>query len=92
MRLPHRTVRAVNRATLALTRQSGLPFKTITWDKGTKFHGYRAWEQPTGVRCYFACPHRPWERGSSENFNSLLRWYFRKGRASPAFARPTALR
>lgn len=73
VRLPHRTVRVVNRATLALTRQSGLPFKTLTWEKGTEFHGYRAWEQSTGVRCYLACPHRPWKRGSSENFNGLLR-------------------
>lgn len=77
-KLPHRTVTAVNRAALKLIRDSGLPFKTITWDNGTEFHGYKALEEATGVRCYFAYPHRPWERGSNENFNGLLRQYFRK--------------
>lgn len=80
VRLPHRTVRAVNRATIALIQASGLPFKTITWDNGTEFHGYREIEAATGVRCYFAYPHHPWERGSNENFNGLLRQYFRKGK------------
>lgn len=78
VKLPHRTVHAVNRAVLAVIRASGLPFKTITWDNGTEFHGYRALEQATGTRCYFAYPHHPWERGSNENFNGLLRQYFPK--------------
>ncbi len=81
MRLPHRTVQAVNRAVMAVIRNSGLPFKTITWDNGTEFHGYRALEQATDVRCYFAYPHHPWERGSNENFNGLLRQYFGKGKS-----------
>lgn len=81
VKLPHRTVRAVNRATIAVIKNSGLPFKTITWDNGTEFHGYRALEQVSGVRCYFAYPHHPWERGSNENFNGLLRQYFRKGKS-----------
>ena len=76
--LPNRTVQALNRAAIAAIRSSGLPFKTITWDNGTEFHGYRALEQATGVQCYFAYPHRPWERGSNENFNGLLRQYFPK--------------
>ena len=78
VRLPHRTVRAVNRATIKLIRHSGLPFKTITWDNGTEFHGYREIEEATGVRCFFAYPHHPWERGSNENFNGLVRQYFKK--------------
>jgi IS30 family transposase len=80
VRLPHRTVLAVNRATIGLIQRSGLPFKTITWDNGTEFHGYRQIEQATGVRCFFAYPHHPWERGSNENFNGLIRQYFRKGK------------
>lgn len=81
VRLPHRTVHAVNRAAAHAIRNSGLPFKTITWDNGTEFHGYRALEQAVGVQCYFAYPHRPWERGSNENFNGLLRQYFHKRRS-----------
>jgi IS30 family transposase len=77
-KLPHRTVTAVNRAALKLIGDSDLPFKTITWDNGTEFHGYKALEEATGVRCYFAYPHHPWQRGSNENFNGLLRQYFRK--------------
>lgn len=81
IKLPHRTVRAVNRAVLSVIRASTLPFKTITWDNGTEFHGYRTLEQATAVSCYFAYPHQPWQRGSNENFNGLLRQYFRKGKS-----------
>jgi len=81
IKLPHRTVHAVNRAALQAIRTNGLPFKTITWDNGTEFHGYRALEQAAGVRCYFAYPYHPWERGSNENFNGLLRQYFPKGKS-----------
>ncbi|WP_159017683.1 IS30 family transposase [Cognatiluteimonas profundi] len=76
--LPHRTVLAVNRAAVRAIGNSGLPFKTITWDNGTEFHGYRELEQAVDVQCYFAYPHHPWERGSNENFNGLLRQYFPK--------------
>src|SRR5690606_3457739 len=41
-KLPHRTVKAVNRAAVEAIERCGLPFKTITWDNGTEFHGYRA--------------------------------------------------
>ena len=71
---------------LKLISNSGLPFKTITWDNGTEFHGYKALEEATDVRCYFAYPHRPWERGSNENFNGLLRQHFPK-RKSLAYVR-----
>ena len=81
MKLPHRTVRAVNRAALNAIQNSGLPFTTITWDNGTEFHGYRALEQAAGIHCYFAYSHHPWERGSNEYFNGLLRQYFPKGKS-----------
>ena len=78
IRLPHRTVRAVNRATIEVINTSGPLFKTIIWDNGTEFHGYRQIEAATGVCCYFAYPHHPLERGGNEN--GLLRQYFRKGK------------
>lgn len=38
------------------------PFKPITWDNGTEFHGDKELEQAADIRCYFAYPHRPWQR------------------------------
>ncbi len=87
-KLAHRTATAVNRAALQLIRTSGLPFRTITWDNGTEFHGYRALDEAAGVQSYFAYPHRPWQRGSNENFNGLLRQYIPK-RASVVRLRQT---
>ena len=55
-KLPNRTAKTANRATLRLIRTSGMPFKTITWDNGTEFHGYKALEKKAGIRCYFAYP------------------------------------
>lgn len=77
-RLPHRTSMAVKRTALQLIRGSGLPFSTITWDNGTEFHGYREIDAAAGTQSYFAYPHHPWQRGSNENFNGLLRQYVPK--------------
>jgi len=53
-------------------------FKTITFDNGTEFHGYKEIESATGVVCYFAAPYHSWERGSNENCNGLIRQYLPK--------------
>lgn len=53
-------------------------FKTITFDNGTEFHGYKEIEAATGVTCYFASPYHSWERGSNENCNGLIRQYLPK--------------
>ena len=56
-------------------------FKTITFDNGTEFHSYKILEDRFPLTCYFANPHHPWERGTNENFNGLLRQYIPKGRS-----------
>jgi transposase, IS30 family len=56
-------------------------FKSITFDNGTEFHGYKKLEEIFGITCYFANPHHPWERGCNENFNGLIRQYFPKEKA-----------
>ena len=78
-KVPNRTVRAVNKALIRAIKRSRLPVKTITADNGTEFHGYREVEAKTGTTIYFARPHHPWERGSNENTNGLLRQYWPKG-------------
>lgn len=78
-KVANRTVKAVNRALIRAIERAPLPVKTITADNGTEFHGYREIEAETGTMIYFARPHHPWERGTNENTNGLLRQYWPKG-------------
>lgn len=52
--------------------------KTFTLDNGPEFADWERLEKRSGAVVYFAYPHRPWERGSNENTNGLLRQYFPK--------------
>ena len=78
-KVPDRTSKSVTTALIKAIRRSTLPVITITADNGTEFHGYREVEAATGSTIYFARPHHPWERGSNENTNGLLRQYWPKG-------------
>ena len=50
--------------------------KTFTLDNGPEFSDWERLEKKSGMTVYFAYPHHPWERGSNENTNGLLRQYF----------------
>ncbi len=67
----------------ALIRQAHkLPrelYKSLTWDRGKEMADHERFSLATDVKVYFCDPQHPWQRGSNENTNGLLRQYFPKG-------------
>jgi len=79
--LPHgRTAEAVRTALaeriLTLPQQLR---RSLTWDRGKEMAEHVRFTVDTGVSVYFCDPHSPWQRGTNENTNGLLRQYFPKG-------------
>src|SRR5882757_3544845 len=81
LHLPHdHSAEAVRDAMLAAI--STLPaqlWRSLTWDQGSEMARHAEITLATGLDIYFCDPHSPWQRGSNENTNGLLRQYFPKG-------------
>ena len=79
-KLKDKSAKSMNHATIRAFREVATSkIKTMTFDNGKEFAGFKDLEKALSTKTYFAQPYHSWERGTNENTNGLLRQYFPKG-------------
>ncbi|GAB3812662.1 hypothetical protein GCM10028820_06070 [Tessaracoccus terricola] len=73
------TAHVVAQLTAAMNQYPPAFLKSVTWDRGNEMSSHKNLTKATGLEVYFADPYCPWQRGTNENTNGLLRQYFPKG-------------
>jgi IS30 family transposase len=80
VRVPNKDTKTVINALIKQSHK--LPrelYKSLTWDRGKEMADHKRFTLATDIKVYFCDPQQPWQRGSNENTNGLLRQYFPKG-------------
>ena len=87
VRLPARDSTSVVQALIRQVRRLPKQLRrSLTWDRGAEMAQHRAFSVATDTQVYFCDPRSPWQRGSNENTNGLLRQYFPKGTNLSSFS------
>ena len=80
VKVPNKDTRTVVSALIRQARKlPGELYKSLTWDRGKELAAHKQFTLATDIDVYFCDPKSPWQRGSNENTNGLLRQYFPKG-------------
>jgi IS30 family transposase len=80
VKVPNKETETVINALIRQARKlPGELYKSLTWDRGKEMTDHQRFTLATNIQVYFCDPQSPWQRGSNENTNGLLRQYFPKG-------------